>query len=203
MCCPLEKFEPCKPATCRRCGTAVRQQQRSRTEGQANSRKLARAQPRRQRHRLLCQGPGLILQRRHAPNHRPENIPAIAGIVAVRQQCGLTLGSSTLRAQFGRLTLRRRKPPRTMPVRQPLSPFSAATPPAKAVVRLRHHRGNLAAKHHASAAIWQKAYDARTADLMMPKKSVTVGRGPSDTGNPKPVRRRLALAGAKSPASKS
>ena len=54
-----------------------------------------------------------------------------------------------------------------------LSSFSAATAPAKAVAGLRHHCGNLAAKHHASTAIWQKAYDARTADLTMPKKSVT------------------------------
>ena len=52
------------------------------------------------------------------------------------------------------------------------TPFAKSL--AKAVVELRHHRGNLAAKHHASAAIWQKAYDANTADLTMPKKSVAV-----------------------------
>ena len=53
---------------------------------------------------VRCQGPGLILQRRHAPNHRPVNTQAPAGIVAVRHQFGLTMCSSTLRVQFGRLT---------------------------------------------------------------------------------------------------
>ena len=99
-----------------------------------------------------------------------------AGIATVRLQFGLTLCSSTLPAQFGHLTHTPRKLPRTMSARQTSPSFTAATPPAEAVVELRHHRGNLAARHHASAAIWQKAYDPKTADLRTPLQSVTPER---------------------------
>ena len=116
---------------------------------------LARAQPRRQRHRLLCQGPGLVLQRRHVPDHWPVNLQATAGIAAVRQQFGLTLGSAFLRAQLGRLTHRPRKPPRTMPVRQSLCPFlrrhstgqgrrRATTPPRQSGSKTPRQCGNVA-----------------------------------------------------------
>jgi hypothetical protein len=64
--------------------------------------------------------------------------------------------------------------------------------PAQTVVTLGQQRGNLAAKLDASAAIWRKAYDDKSADFTMPKKFVTFKR-PPEARNPKALFRLHVL----------